>query len=137
MLYKSVVMRMDSGNLRANMMIYKEAGAKENAPYVILETEGPVGSYNRANRSLTHFVENSLPVILALVMAGRVFAKPTFWCTAAFVLGRILHQFGYATIGYGAHAPGFMIATLSSVILEGFCIIVAAKNLGFSSVDVG
>lgn len=57
MLYKHKVMRINSGNLRANMMIYKELGSKENAPYVGLETEGPVGCYNRANRSLFHFTD--------------------------------------------------------------------------------
>lgn len=57
MLYKHKVMRINSGNLRANMMIYKELGAKEDAPYIGLETEGPVGCYNRANRSLFHFTD--------------------------------------------------------------------------------
>ncbi|CAE8693060.1 unnamed protein product, partial [Polarella glacialis] len=37
-LYKNMVMRFSSGNLRANMMIFKEDG-KEGAPYVVLETE--------------------------------------------------------------------------------------------------
>ena len=55
MLYKHKVMRLSSGNLRANMMIYKELGAKGDAPYIGLETDGPVGCYNRANRSLFHF----------------------------------------------------------------------------------
>lgn len=57
MIYKHMLMRMNSGNLRANMMIYKQLGAKEDAPYVVLETQGPVGCYNRANRSLFHFTE--------------------------------------------------------------------------------
>lgn len=137
MLYKTMLMRFGSGNLRANMMIYKSAGSNDKAPYVILETNGPIGSYNRANRSLTHFVENSLPVILCVLLAGRVFALPTFVLTAAFAAGRILHQVGYASIGYGAHAPGFMMATFGSVVLEGLCIIVAAKNLGYSTFDLG
>lgn len=47
-------MRLSSGNLRANMMIYKQLGSKDGQ-YVVLETEGPVGCYNRANRSLFHF----------------------------------------------------------------------------------
>ncbi len=61
MLYKHKVMRLNSGNLRANMMIYKELGAKEDAPYVGLETQGPVGCYNRANRSLFHFNDARQP----------------------------------------------------------------------------
>merc|ERR1719210_2365063 len=109
------------------MMIYKVASSDKGAPYVVLETDGPVGSYNRANRSLTHFVENSLPVVMAILLAGRVFAKPTFFCTAAFALGRVMHQIGYASVGYGAHAPGFLITTLSTAVLEGFCILIGAK----------
>jgi len=136
MFYKAMVMRMGSGNLRANIMIYKVTGSDKGAPYVVLETEGPVGSYNRANRSLTHFVENSLPVVMAILLAGRVFAKPTFFCTVAFAMGRVMHQTGYASIGYGAHAPGFLIAMLSAAILEGFCILIAAKNLGYSSINI-
>mmetsp|Transcript_110659 Transcript_110659/g.219967 ORF Transcript_110659/g.219967 Transcript_110659/m.219967 type:complete len:228 (+) Transcript_110659:82-765(+) len=136
MFYKGMVMRFNSGNLRANMMIYKAVGSDEKAPHVVLETEGPVGSYNRANRSLTHFIENSLPVVIAILLAGRVFAKPTFFCSAVFAMGRIMHQIGYASIGYGAHAPGFLITALSTAVLEGFCILIAAKNLGYSSLNV-
>ena len=77
MLYKTMVMRFTSGNLRANMQIYKQvapasqhpagqacAGAKRahsltrglcawqtgkdaTDGYVVLETAGPVGAYNR------------------------------------------------------------------------------------------
>jgi len=137
MLYKTMVMRFGSGNLRANMMIYKSAGGDAKAPYVILETEGPVGSYNRANRSLTHLIENSLPVVLSILLAGRIFAFPTLCLTSLFALGRILHQFGYATVGYGAHAPGFMLASASSAVLQGLCLMVAAKNLGLSTLDIG
>ena len=68
MLYKHKVMRINSGNLRANMMIYKELGAKEDAPYIGLETEGPVGCYNRANRSLFHFTEAWQPEGVMWVM---------------------------------------------------------------------
>merc|ERR1712107_101374 len=94
-------------------------------------TEGPVGSYNRANRSLTHLVENTLPVVLCLVLAGRIFAFPTFILTLAFAAGRIMHQVGYASAGYGGHALGFLVAMVCSVILQGLCLLAAAKNLGF------
>jgi uncharacterized membrane protein YecN with MAPEG domain len=125
---KGAIMRVTSGNLRANMMIFKEAG-RADSPYVILETEGPVGSYNRANRSLTHFIENSLPVVLCLVLAGPIFPFPAFVLTAIFTLGRILHQLGYS-VGYGVHAPGFMLAMVSSVTLEMLCLFIALKSMG-------
>jgi len=130
MLYKSMVMRMGSGNLRANMMIYKTAGAEQGSPYVVLETEGPVGSYNRANRSLTHFTEYSIAVVLCVLLAGNVFPLPTLVTTAVFALGRIMHQVGYSAIGYGGHGAGFGIAMMSSMVLEMLCLVVAVKSLG-------
>ena len=78
MLYKSMIMRFTSGNLRANMQIYKQTGAAAaEAGYVLLETQGPVGRYNRANRSLTHFTENSIPMAVLMVLCGGVFPLPT------------------------------------------------------------
>ncbi|CAE8715996.1 unnamed protein product [Polarella glacialis] len=125
-LYKNMVMRFSSGNLRANMMIFKEDG-KEGAPYVVLETEGPVGSYNRANRSLTHFTENTPSLALCIILAGSVFPLPTLTLTATFGFGRILHQIGYASVGYGGHGLGFAIALVSTVTLEMLCLFVAGN----------
>jgi uncharacterized membrane protein YecN with MAPEG domain len=130
MLYKNMVMRMKSGNLRANMMFYKEAGAGAAAPYVVMETEGPVGSYNRANRSLTHFTENSASLLVSMVLAGYVFPFPCLVLVSIFAFGRILHQVGYAASGYGGHAFGFMLAMISGVSLEMLCFLTAAKSLG-------
>lgn len=130
MLYKNMVMRMNSGNLRANMMFYKEAGAGADAPYVVLETEGPVGAYNRANRSLTHFTETSAPVFVCMILAGYIFPFPTLVLVLVYALGRILHQAGYAASGYGGHAPGFAIALISTMTLEMLCFLTAAKSLG-------
>ncbi|CAJ1450248.1 unnamed protein product, partial [Effrenium voratum] len=133
MLYKHMVMRLGSGNLRANMMIYKEIG--KEAPYVVLETKGAVGAYNRANRSLGHFTENGLAFVLCLVLAGVVFPQPCLMLTASFCLGRVVHQMGYATAGYGGHAMGFLIASLSDASAQQgmLCALVALKSLGYSS----
>mmetsp|Transcript_77318 Transcript_77318/g.213802 ORF Transcript_77318/g.213802 Transcript_77318/m.213802 type:complete len:236 (-) Transcript_77318:105-812(-) len=130
-LYKHMVMRLTSGNLRANMLIYKLAVATgaEEPSYVVLETDGPVGSYNRANRSLHHFGENALPMALSMLLAGCVFPLPTFVATACFAVGRVLHQVGYAAVGYGGHAPGFFLSMLASTTLEMLCLLVAVKSL--------
>jgi len=133
MLYKHKVMRLNSGNLRANMMIYKELGAKEDAPYVGLETQGPVGCYNRANRSLFHFNENSLAFVASVVLAGIVFPFPVLALTALFSLGRIMHQVGYAGVGYGGHALGHVTSMLADMVVQMLCVLVAVKSLGFSS----
>lgn len=131
MLYKNMVMRQGSGNLRANMMIYKEAGSKADAPYVVLEENGPVGAYNRANRSLTHFTETSGSIVICTLLAGYIFPFPTMVLTAIFTLGRILHQVGYSSPkGYGAHAPGFILSFVSTMTLEMLCLLAAMKSFG-------
>merc|ERR1719401_370693 len=119
-------MRLKSGNLRANMQIFKAPGIKD---HVVLETEGAVGAYNRANRSLTHFIENSIPAALFIPLSGAIFPFPTFVATVTFAAGRILHQVGYAAVGYGGHGAGFGIAMLSSVFLESLCSLTAFKTI--------
>eukprot|EP00435_Cladocopium_sp_Y103_P062860 s2528_g24.t1 len=133
MLYKHKVMRINSGNLRANMMIYKELGAKEDAPYIGLETKGPVGCYNRANRSLFHFTDNSLAFAVCLVLAGIIFPLPVLALTTAFSVGRMMHQVGYATAGYGGHALGHVISLTADMTIQMLCVLVAVKSLGYSS----
>lgn len=125
MLYKNMVMRMNSGNLRANMMIYKAA---DSQGYTVLETEGAIGSYNRANRSLTHFTENALPQVLCMLLAGQVFPFPTFVLTVVFAVGRILHQMGYSK-GYGGHAVGFALSWLATSFLEMLVLFAALRSL--------
>ena len=124
-----MIMRFTSGNLRANMQIYKQYGTDAAKGYVLLETSGPVGSYNRANRSLTHLVENSIPVAMLILLSGGIFPFPTFVFTCVFGAGRVLHQVGYATIGYGAHGPGFAAASTATFVLQMLCFLAADKSL--------
>ncbi len=133
MLYKTKIMRFTSGNLRANMQIYKQYGQDAGSGYVLLETQGPVGSYNRANRSLTHLVENSIPVAVLLVLCGSVFPFPTLVLTALFGVGRVLHQIGYATIGYGGHGLGFALAEVGRFAMQGLCLLAADRSLGLGA----
>ena len=60
MAWKGRIMLGSSGNLRANPMIYKMIGENAMPNAIVVNEEGDIGSYCRANRSLTHFVENSL-----------------------------------------------------------------------------
>jgi len=129
MYFKAKVMTGASGNLRANMTISKvnaqsvvHAGGK--FPYVVLEDEGAIGEYNRANRSMLHFVENSAAVLLSIPAAGFVFPRPTLILTCIYAIGRVMHQQGYVK-GYGKHAPGFMLVMLSEKTLVGLVLMAA------------
>mmetsp|Transcript_3807 Transcript_3807/g.10256 ORF Transcript_3807/g.10256 Transcript_3807/m.10256 type:complete len:134 (+) Transcript_3807:2-403(+) len=114
-----------SGNLRANMFIFKVATPINSAkfPYVVMEEEGGIGEYNRANRSMNHFVENAAGVMLAVLLAGFVFPTPTAVLVVLFSIGRVLHQTGYAAGGYGKHAPGFMLSTITQMALIGLVFV--------------
>ena len=58
MQYKSKIMS-SKGNLRSNMFIYQFAVQDESKSAVVLNQDGDIGLYNRGNRALYHFVENS------------------------------------------------------------------------------
>lgn len=128
--YKEQIMRSKSGNLRANMYFYKQLNKDNNTnlTYIGLEDEGSVGCYNRANRSLNHFVENSIPVALTMVLAGYVYPRFACMLTAVFAIGRIMHQTGYSAGGYGAHGLGFGVAMLASTTLEGLVLLISLKG---------
>ena len=58
MVFKERIMQNTSGNLRANMYIYATVESDGTNRTVVLDSTVDVGMYNRANRSLHHFIEN-------------------------------------------------------------------------------
>eukprot|EP00927_Polykrikos_kofoidii_P084967 TRINITY_DN9114_c0_g2_i1.p1 TRINITY_DN9114_c0_g2~~TRINITY_DN9114_c0_g2_i1.p1 ORF type:complete len:250 (-),score=17.82 TRINITY_DN9114_c0_g2_i1:105-854(-) len=102
-LWKSQVMPGNAGNLRSNLAIYKvnvPAGSA-SLPAVVMDEDGDVGKYNRANRALHHFNENSLPVGLNIVAVGLIFGLPVMIIAILYAISRIWYQIGYTTGGYG------------------------------------
>ena len=81
-----------AGNLRANPFIYKFATQNDDqGSVVVLEVDGPIGCYNRSNRSLQHFLENSLPFLFSLPIAFYLFPFPSSVLVLIFCVGRIVH----------------------------------------------
>lgn len=118
-------------NMRSNPYVFKSVGASKET--VLFDNEGVIGKYNRANRSLTHMIENFGSVLVGLALAGSVFPFPAYVCACFFAVGRIVHQVGY-TSGYGGHGLGFMISTLSQITLEGLVALVALGGFGLLTV---
>jgi len=138
-IHKSQIMGMRGSesigpNLRSNPFIYKAVGEGAAPNAVIFENSGPTGSYNRANRSLHHMVENMASVLVSLALSGHLFPFPSFVCVAVWCAGRLLHQVGY-TYGYGGHGLGFAISMLAQVSLEGLVALVALVGWGFLALD--
>ena len=119
------------GNIRANMYLYTtQQATTAGGGLVVLEEGGAAGRYNRANRSLHHFVENAPAFMLCLPLAGFVYPAAAFVLAAVFALGRIHHQFGYATKGYGGHGIGFGVSLVATIILEGLVIVAGLRAAG-------
>lgn len=136
MVYKERVMkgalREEIGaNMRSNPFIYKSVSASKDT--VLFDNDGAIGMYNRANRSLTHMIENFGSMLAGLMLAGSVFPFPTFVCACAFGVGRVMHQVGYSG-GYGKHGAGFMVATVGALTLEGLILLVVFAGLGLVAV---
>ena len=115
------------GNIRANMYLY-ESTSRDVRPVVLME-EGAAGKYNRANRSLHHYVENMGGFLLCLPLAGFVYPAASFVLAILFAIGRLAHQIGY-TKGYGGHGAGFGIAMIATVILEGLVLVAGMRAVG-------
>lgn len=116
MYYKAAIMPGNAGNLRSNMLIYKVNSMEEGNkfPYVVMEEEGEIGEYNRANRALHHFVENSTGLVLCIIAAGTIFSLPVLVLVIIHGLARMLYQYKYAEGGYGfgGHAGPFMLHSI-------------------------
>ena len=110
--YKEQIMK--GGNFRANQFIYKQAANGDDNSVVILYDKGNIGNYNRGNRSIGHFLENCLPILVTLPIGFRFYPFPSAICLIIYSLSRVVYQIGYTAIGFGAHAPGFLMDRLST-----------------------
>jgi uncharacterized membrane protein YecN with MAPEG domain len=111
------------------MFIYKLVGDKAPENAVVLNEDGDVGCYNRANRSLNHFIETVGGMILCIGLNSFVFAFPSFICTIIFAIGRMLHMSGYAKGGHGSHGIGFGLSTIATEVMTGMLLLVALKGM--------
>jgi uncharacterized membrane protein YecN with MAPEG domain len=127
MIHKACIMSGKAGNLRANPYIYKVLSMGMDQA-VVMNEDGDVGRYNRANRSLHHNTEWVGNFIVCVVLTGYVFPKPVFVLSLAFCFGRIFHQVGY-TNSYGSHGNGFGLMFLALIIMEGFLGVIMFRGL--------
>ena len=116
------------GNLRSNPFIYKQATDQTgDGSAIIMSEEGDVGKYNRGNRSIHHFLENSLPFTISLPVSFVLYPFPTFVLLCVFCLGLIMYQTALANKGFLYHLPGFMVRMISAYMVTGLLIIAYTK----------
>ena len=116
-------------NVRTNPYIFVRAtGDPSESSAVLMNQKGDIGRYNRANRSIHHFIEYGFGFLATLPLAFFTFPFPTMICIATFCLGQILYQIGYANAGFGMHIPGFYMERFSTCTLSGLLLIAAVKS---------
>ena len=127
-------MRIDDGNLRSNMFIYKLATQQgDEGSAIVMHEDGDLGQYNRANRSVHHFMESSLSLVAALPLSFFLFAFPTFVALCCFCVGRIIYQIGYTAKGYGGHVIGWIIDTFANMTIAGLMILAYQKSFSIDT----
>ncbi|WP_446009363.1 MAPEG family protein [Candidatus Electrothrix sp.] len=126
LLEKEKVMHPDSGNLRANMKIFKVLGNGTSGA-VVMNMEGQTGRYNRANRSMENFVENAAPIGVNAVLVSLCFPLPAFILICIYALARVAHQVLYINVGYGSlgYGTAFLLGTTITGVFEGLLLFAA------------
>ena len=94
----------------------------------MLQESGDIGRYNRANRSLYHFIENVFGLVLACPLAFFIFPFPSFALICLHCFARVVYQFGYTLKGFGGHIPGYVLDALAQRTLGGLIIVAYYKS---------
>ena len=100
----------------------------EESSAILLDQDGDIGCYNRANRSVHHFIETAPGFFSTLPLAFFTFMFPTVILVGTFCLARIIYQIGYAHSGFGMHLPGFIMERISTCTLTSMLLIAAYKS---------
>ena len=93
----------------------------------MLNEDGDLGKYNRANRSIHHFLENGFPLVAMLPASFLLYPFPSFVCVGLCLFGRVVYQIGYSNSGYGGHGLGFVIDRLGLFTINGLMIVAFTK----------
>lgn len=122
------------GNMQSNPFFYEavspNADKKVDTPLIAYKEDGPLGMYNRSNRSVQNMVEGAGGFFASLGPVGFLFPKATLGAITFFSFGRIAHQKLYAQ-GYGPHKLGFMFSMLSMQTIDGLALIAFLKAQGY------
>ena len=105
--------------------------AGDNAPKnaIILYQEGDIGTFDRATRTLTHFLENSYAAPFAIGILSFVYPVPVFVITCIFAFFRVAYSSMYTHGGYAQRLIGFFGSSFAMSTLQGMLLQVAI--LGF------
>jgi uncharacterized membrane protein YecN with MAPEG domain len=92
-----------------DQQVYQVKGAAgSKLGYVLMETDGAIGRFNRAQRALQNYNENVPLFMLMFVLAGYVCPFPAFLSACTFSAGRVFSAIGY-TSATDSRIPGTLL----------------------------
>ena len=101
--------------------VYQVKGAEgSKLGYVLMETEGAHGDFNRAQRALQNLNENLPQFIAMYLLASYVCPKAVFVCACVFGFGRVMGAIGYTGSAAG-RLGGTMIGVLGTSVID--CVV--------------
>lgn len=122
-------MRSESKVIVPDQHVYKVQGAEgSKLGYVLMETDGAHGAFNRAQRSVQNYNENFPLFVLMFLLAGCVCPFSTFVCTCIFAAGRVLNSIGYAGAAEG-RVGGMMLGLLASCVIDAIVLVVGVQAM--------
>merc|ERR1719469_1263821 len=102
--------------------VYTPSGAPQLG-YVLMEEEGEIGAFNRAQRAFQVYLENAPQNFLYFVLAAFVFPFPCFVLTSLYAFFRAWAAVGYTSSTAG-RGKGSMFGGFAALTAEGMVLIV-------------
>ena len=96
--------------------------------YVLMEKDGALGRFNRAQRSLQNYVESAAFVVALFVLSGFVFPFQTFCIGCFFAVARIVSAIGYTHSPDGRMA-GNILGMLAMGVMEALVLVAGVKAI--------
>jgi len=122
---------------RPDQHLYKIAakeGELARAPYVMMDTSGAAGKFNRAQRAVFN-MDETLPMFLSgVILHGVVFGPISLLVVVIYAYGRFTMVNAY-TDSADKRGTGFKPAILSETLSAGFVLLCAMKGIaGFEPI---
>ena len=122
------VMRERRNSHVANPNQYCFTTSDPDAPYILLEEEGPVGRFNRAQRGMDNYRETQAAVLGQVLLAGFVMPEVTLGCTVLLFIGRIVYSTSYIKKAESRGA-GFGLSMAPQLPLQGIIFVAGYRAL--------
>mmetsp|Transcript_16846 Transcript_16846/g.36503 ORF Transcript_16846/g.36503 Transcript_16846/m.36503 type:complete len:212 (+) Transcript_16846:65-700(+) len=112
-----------------DQQVYQVKGAEgSKLGYVLLEYDGVIGKFNRAQRAVQNYNESFPQNALYVLLGGLVYPREVSALVTFFAVARLFSAIGYTGSADGRMA-GFLIANLSISVVEALVVISGCRSL--------